>query len=597
LRVVGILLLLVALGVGVFIAISLRSDEDPAPPVPTGSDPPPPPPPPPPDDGEKPPPPLPKFVEVAKESGLDFFHYDGRKGIATILETAPPGVGVCDVDQDGWLDIYVPNGCDLYGREDAPKARNYLFRNLGNWKFDDVTEAAGVALPIYSNGCVFGDYDNDGDPDLYVTNYGPNNLFRNKGDGTFEDVSLEAGVAEERWGLGCAFGDYDADGDLDLYVVNYVEFDIVKSRRECPVGIDPQGNKVISSCGPDMYPAQSDVLFRNNGDGTFTDVTKEVGVYQPGGKGLVVIFTDYDNDGDQDIFAGNDNVEDFLFQNQGDGTFRNEAFTTGVAMDHQLSAVASMGVDLADYDGDGELDMFLCNYQERANQLWRNEGNGFMENVTIISGVGPPSINSLCFGTSFFDYDNDGWVDIFTACGHVYPGIDQITEADVHYRQKNQLYRNMRDGHYQEILDAGPGLEVVGSSRGAGFGDIDNDGDVDIIVGQNDGDLLALRNDGGDALNFIFLQFVGVKNNRNGIGVRVDLTCQGHVQVRETRAGASFMSQSDFRLHFGIGEAGVVDKVEIRWPMGQTQTFENLSANSWYVITEGDDEPRLEKKY
>lgn len=544
--------------------------------------------------GVKPPPPLapPRFIDVTREAGIGFRHWNGRKGMATILETTGPGCALCDYDGDGWLDIYLLNSSDLYGRDLPDRPRNALYRSRRDGTYEDVTDEAGVACPVYSNGCVFGDYDNDGDADLYVTNYGPNVLYRNEGDGTFLEVTELAGVGDPGWGMSAAFADYDTDGDLDLYITNYLQFDPQTSVRYCKIGVDAQGEVVLSACSPAHYAGSADLLYRNEGDGTFVDVTREAGVLRPDGRGLIAMFADYDDNGQPDLFVGNDDMRDLLFRNLGDGTFKEEAGLAGIDYDLDLDPIASMGIDLADYDGDGRLDLFISNYQDVSNNLWRNTGDGLFENATVTSGLGRSSLEFLAFGMQFIDYDNDGWVDIFVANGHVYPEVELVRDKPETYLQRNQLFRNLGDGTFREV-DGGPGTSIALASRGAAFGDIDNDGDVDILVTNNDDPPSLLRNEGGNARNGLLLEFVGRISNRNGLGVRATLHQGEHRQARETKSGGSYLSHSDTRLHFGLGDDLKVETLVIRWPSGREQVFRDLAANGWYVITEGEAEPRL----
>ena len=526
------------------------------------------------------------FVDATKQVGITFVHYNGKKDLATAMEEAGPGCSFCDYDKDGWLDVYIVNGRDLYGR--GVKSRNVLYRNNRNGTFTDVTEKADVPGTGYGMGCVWGDYDNDGDADLYVTQWGKNVLYCNNADGTFADVTDKAGVGAMEFGEpfhgAAAFGDYDKDGWLDLYVGCYLKFRL-DGLRYCMME-----GRVKTSCPPQSYDGTPSILYHNNGDGTFTNVTKQAGVYKPNGKALSAIFSDYDEDGYPDLFVSNDGIEAYLFRNQRNGTFRNDAATAGIAFAAEGANMAAMGTDLGDYDNDGRLDLFIADFQNAPNHLWHNEGKGFFLDVTVPSGIGEPSYNYLGFGAGFMDYDNDGWLDIFVANGHVYPGVDELGTGET-YKQINQLFRNLSgsgsDGTFAEATkQAGSGFLVKAASRGAAFGDYDNDGDVDVLVANNDDPPTLLRNNVGNRQRFLSLQLVNAHGS-DAIGAKVRVTAGNLRQVREARTGGSFFSHSDTRLHFGLGANSRVDKIEVKWANGRAQTFSAISADSFYRIVEG----------
>ena len=422
-----------------------------------------------------------QFSNVTKQAGINFSHFKGHQGISTILEEAGPGVCVFDYDSDGRQDIYFVNGRDLYGR--GIQARNALYRNNGDWTFSDVTEKAGVPGTAYGLGCVAGDYDNDGHTDLYVTQYGKNVLYRNGGNGTFADVTDKAGVGAMEFGAafhsGATFFDYDRDGRLDLYVGSYVTYN-EKSRRTCLIG-----NGVPTSCPPSVYRGTPAVLYRNNGNGTFANVTRSSKIYQPGGKNLSVGASDFDQDGWPDLFVANDGVETYLYRNNKNGTFTDVAMTTGVALTGDGLTMAAMCISHGDYDNDGNLDLYISDFQAVPNRVFRNDGKGFYDEVSDAVGIAEATRSVLSFGGGFFDYDNDGWLDIFIANGHVYPEVEQA-EPRVRYKQINQLFRNDRKGLFVEVTKvAGDAFRAPYAARGAAFADFDNDGDIDIVVANN----------------------------------------------------------------------------------------------------------------
>ncbi len=514
---------------------------------------------------------LPVFVNVTREAGINFRHTFGDEHMSSILESTGPGCAFLDYDQDGYLDIYMVNGCYLEGISDpdspyrGQRLTNRLYRNNGDGTFTDVTEEAGVGDTGYGMGVVVGDYDNDGYPDIYVTNYGPNVLYRNNGDGTFTDVTEEAGVGCPLWSVGGCFLDYDNDGDLDLYVGNYLEF-------------DPDFKVCFSAevfPGPLSYAGQPDVLYRNNGDGTFTDVTREAGVYNPEGRAMSVGAGDFDGDGDLDIFVCNDAMENYLYRNNGDGTFTDVALEVGAAMGEFGEAVSSMSPDFADYDNDGDLDIFVPDMGYCC--LYRNMGGSF-EEYTAPAGVAAVLGQYISWAGYFIDYDNDGWKDLFLVNGdahHLYP------EEDI-------LFRNNHDGTFTDVaLQSGDYFtkeEYIG--RGAAFGDYDNDGDIDIYVANLNGPGVLLRNDGGNRNSWLILKLVGIKSNRDAVGAWVTVRAGDLVQVGQVRAGGGYLSSSDIRLYFGLGSHSKVDEVEIRWPSGIVQKRKNVAANQILTITE-----------
>jgi len=526
-----------------------------------------------------------QFSDITAASGIKFVHFKGNEGISINREEFGPGVCVSDFDGDGWQDIYFVNGRDLYNRGIVVK--NALYRNNGNGTFTDVTDKAGVPGSGYGLGCVWGDYDNDGFPDLYVTQYGRNVLYHNNRDGTFTDVTDKAGVSGSEFGTlfhaGATFVDYDRDGKLDLYVGGYVALG-PDSRRYCNLG------GVKSSCPPSAYQGSSDVLYHNNGDGTFTNVTKAAKIYQPEGKNLSVGAADYDNDGWPDIFVANDGLYAYLYHNQHNGTFTEVGLPAGMAVAGQGQIMAAMCISLGDYDNDGFLDLYISDFQKSSDHLWHNSGKGYFDDVSGPAGITVPTRAVLSFGGGFFDYDNDGWLDLFIANRHVYPEVEQVT-PEIHYKQINTLFHNERNGRFVETTkESGIGAQKPYVGRGVAFADFDNDGFTDLVVANNGDPPLLLHNGGRNGNHFLNLKLVGVKSNRDAMGARIKLTVAGVSQIREIAGGGSYLSQSDLRANFGLGRAGRAETIEVQWPSGEHQLFRDVPADQFYVMEEGRQE-------
>ena len=501
-----------------------------------------------------------------------------------VIDTMMGGSAFFDYDNDGDLDLYVLNGSRVVGFPDGDHPRNAFYRNEGG-RFADVTEEAGLGDAGWGMGCAIGDYDNDGYPDIYVTNYGKNVLYRNQGDGKFKDVTDYARVGDERFGTGCAFFDYDADGDLDLYVANYVDF---KHFIETTPDKSYMWKGLRVHFGPRGMKGGADILYRNEGNGTFADATEEANVVDHQKLyGLGVICGDYDNDGDQDIYVANDTGPNYLYQNQGNGTFTDVGWMIGAAYGEDGEAQGCMGIAFGDYDNDEYQDILVTNFWEQTNTLYHNDAGEFFSDLSFDAGVGVESFNFLAWGTEFFDYDNDGDKDLFIANGHLFPQLDRVN-LGVSYAQTNQLFENLGDGTFDEVSElAGEGLRSKKVSRGASFGDYDNDGDIDIFV-LNLNDLPTfLRNEGGNNNNWLMVETVGVDSNRDGIGARIRVRCGELTQINEVRSGSSYLSQNDFRAHFGLGESDIVDLLEVSWPSGRVESFENLAANRLVVVQEG----------
>ena len=448
----------------------------------------------------------------------------------------------------------------------------------------EITREAGVGDAGWGGGVAVGDIDNDGRPDLYVTNYGANVLYRNRGGDRFADATQAAGVGGDQYSASAAFFDYDRDGDLDLYVANYVVFDAERLPAKPKLCTFFSGLRVY--CGPKGLVGAPDVLYRNEGDGAFTDVTQASGVAAANRYyGLGVVPTDYDSDGDSDLFVANDETPNVLFQNQGDGTFQDVALIAGVAYNGDGDVEAGMGADFGDYDQDGDPDLYVTHFFTETNTLYRNEGGVRFSDVTTTAGLAAPTVELLGWGTRFFDYDNDGRLDLFVANGHVYPQVDQA-ETGTTYRQLNQLFRNEGGGRFAPV-SAGPGLAQAKVSRGTSFGDYDDDGDIDLFVVELNDAPTLLRNDGGNAGNYLVVQVFGREDNRDGVGTRIGLQAGGKGQWRTVNGAASYLSHSDLRVHFGLGVAQAIDRVEITYPNGSTYAIENVPVNKLLVVRQG----------
>ncbi len=521
-----------------------------------------------------------RFTEISKPAGITFKHvFSPEKKY--IAESMSGGVALFDYDNDGFLDIYFVNSLTVDLAKSHQKTRSALYHNNGNNSFTDVTDKAGVGDIGFGMGVAVGDYNNDGFEDFYVTCLGPDHLFNNNVNGTFTDVTIKAGVSDPRWSTGAAFVDYDNDGHVDLFVSNYVGFDF-NDLPEFGVGRTCQFKGVPVQCGPRGLPGAGDSLYRNNGDGTFEDVSKKAGVSDPNGYyGLGVIAGDFDEDGFVDIFVANDSTPNFFYHNNGDGTFKEIAFEAGTAVNGSGSEQGCMGVTLGDYDHDGRLDLFITNFDDEYNILYRNDGSNSFTDVSFKSKVAQVSLPYVGWGTKFFDYDNDGWVDLFVANGHVYPQRG-------HYRQRELLHHNNQDGTFSEVASqTGSALMEERVGRGTAFGDFDNDGDVDLVVNDLDGSPQLLRNDGGNASNSVLIKTVGGKSNRDGIGARVKIVSGDLTQIDEVRSAGSYLSQSDLRLHFGLAKRTKIDLLEVRWPSGVIDRVPGLSANKVLTVKEG----------
>jgi enediyne biosynthesis protein E4 len=534
------------------------------------------------------------FSDVAHTAGLDKFHHKaGAPEKNTILETPGSGVALLDYDNDGWLDIYLLNGSTfpaMKGQEAAPRAM--LLHNNHDGTFTDVTEKAGVANERWGFGAVVGDYDNDGWPDIYVSNFGKNRLYHNNHDGTFTDVAEKAGVMLGGWSTGATWGDYDHDGYLDLFVPGYVKFDPDHPAIAGKNGIPPnfcQFRGINVMCGPRGLPGESDHLFHNNRDGTFTDVSMKAGVSDPRGYyGLSSVFVDVDDDGWVDLLVANDSVPKYLYRNKHDGTFEDISYLSGFALNDEGREQAAMGIAVGDYNHDGKVDFCITNFSDDYNTLYRNEGEASFTDVSYPAGIANATIPFLGWGTGFLDYDNDGFLDLFFANGHVYPGVDK-QDWGTTWAQRPLLFRNMNGSKFEEVPAAtGSGLAVVVSARGAAFGDLFNDGHIDIVLNVMDSTPVLLRNVVRNSNHWLTLKLVGsAKSPRDAMGAKVFVTTGAIRQRGDVFSGGSYASSSDQRLHFGLGNATKVDKVEVVWPDGAKEVITTPAIDRIVTVMEG----------
>jgi len=524
------------------------------------------------------------FVDVAEQAGLSFQHISGSAEKNYILETIGSGVAWIDYDRDGWPDLFAVNGGTWEELvRGVPSTGNALFRNNRDGTFRDVTRAAGVAGSQWGMGATVADYDNDGWPDLYVCNYGPNTLYRNNGDGSFSDATQKAGVGDPSWSSSAAFGDADGDEWLDLYVANYIEFDHLNPPARSS---DCEYRGIQVHCGPSGLAASADTFYHNNGDGTFSLSTKEFGMDAAASYGMGAVWCDYDNDRDNDLFVANDSQANFLFQNQGKGKFKEIALTSGVAVNEDGQAQAGMGVSFGDYDHDGFFDLYVTNFSDDYNTLYRNLGNGLFRDVTRGAALTLPSLIFLGWSAKFFDYDNDGWEDLLVANGHIYPQVDSRPIL-IQFRQRKLLFKNLGNGKFSEVgASREMGLTEQWSSRGGCFADFDNDGDVDIAVNNMNARLSLFRNEGGHSSgHWLRLNLEG-RQNRSAIGTRVVVETDGR-QMQEIRSGSGYQSSHDLRLHFGLGSSQRVKKLTIRWTNGEEQDFQDVAADRGYFLRQG----------
>ncbi len=527
-----------------------------------------------------------RLVDVAEQSGLTLLNVHGGSSKDYILDTNGNGAALFDYDNDDDLDVAIVNGSTREHLKQGGNRVLALYRNDGKGRFQDVTAGSGLLARGWGMGTCVADVDNDGFKDIYVTAFGPNVLYHNNGNGTFTDATKRAGVGDSHWGTGCAFGDYDRDGFVDLYVANYVAFDERTVPKRGSSDCNYLGISVM--CGPRGLQGEADVLYHNNGNGTFTDVTKAAGIKDPDLYGFGVLFSDLNNDGWPDIVVANDSVPNLMFRNLGNGTFVEEGLLSGVGLSGDGRPQAGMGIDAGDYDGDGNLDLIVTHFSEDYHTLYENGGRGLFADVSHRAGIALPPLRYLGWGVGFVDLDNDGLLDLFVANGHVYPEIDRSGQGS-RYLQRKQLFRNLGTKRFLEIgQEVGGGVTIEKASRGAAFGDVDNDGDIDILViNMNDRPTL-LRNDTAPGNHWVTFRLTGTKSNRDAIGARVQIEAGGRKQIAEVRSGGSYLSHNDVRAHFGLGDVGKIDRVEIRWPSGRVDAAAGPAVDTFYVAKEGE---------
>lgn len=537
---------------------------------------------------------IPQLNDIYKQTKINFVHTSAPEK-KYIVESMSGGVLLIDYDRDGWQDIYFTNAPTVEMAMKKEKSKSALYRNNGNGTFTDVTDKAGVGFPGYAMGGAVGDINNDNLPDIYVTCLGGNVLYQNNGDGTFTDVTKKAGVADGRWSVGAAFGDYDGDGWLDLKVVNYVDFrfDDLPTFGSLPTckfrGVDVQ-------CGPRGLKGAGDSLFKNNGDGTFTDVSKQTGLDDPDGYyGMQPVWSDFGNTGKLDIYVANDSTPNFFYRNEGKGKFSEDGLITGTAVSGDGSEQGSMGVAVGDYDHSGRFSIYTTNFVDEYNTLYRNNGKYDFTDVSFTAKVAQVSRPYVGWGTGFFDLDNDTWLDLFVVNGHVYPQMDQISSG-ARYKQGKILYINKGDGTFCDATaQGGAALSELRVSRGAAFGDLDNDGNIDIVVEDLDASPMILKNEGDKSNNWVTLELAAKTGNPLAIGAKIKITTGKVVQIEEIRSGGSYLSQNDLRVHFGLGKATKIDEIEIRWNSGKIETIKDVAINKFHAILEGEGIVPFEK--
>lgn len=541
-----------------------------------------------------------RFINIAQRAGISVrtIYGDERKN-KYLLETTGCGAAFFDYDNDGWLDIFLVNGTRLESLPPDNPPTNHLYRNNRDGTFQDVTRKAGLIRTGWGQAVAIGDYDNDGNDDLFISYYGKNALYRNNGDGTFTELAEKAGVARNRtrWGSGSAFIDYDHDGFLDLFVASYIDFD--PKTAPLPETGPCLYKGVMVACGPPGLPGGVNSLYRNNGNGTFVDVSEKSGITKTNGTyGLGVLTADFDNDGWADIYVANDSAPAALYHNNKNGTFTDIALEAGSAFSIDGKPQAGMGVSAGDYNRDGWLDIFKTNFAGDTSTLYRNAGKAIFDDVTFPAGIG---INTrwLGWGCSFVDVDNNGWLDIFLVNGHVYPEVEKLT-TEAGYAQRKVLYRNLQNGRFEDVSErVGGAVMEPSQARGAAFGDFDNDGDIDVLINPVNAFVELLRLDMGDTSNqnnWITIKVIGVKSNRSGIGASIKCITDDGSQIDEVRSGGSYYSQNDLRVHFGLGKIQKAKSIEVRWPSGQIDTLTDVAANQFIFVKEGIGLVRADKQ-
>jgi predicted nucleotidyltransferase len=527
-----------------------------------------------------------RLVDVAAEAGLDLLNVSGGPAKDYIVDANGNGAAFFDFDNDLDLDVLIVNGSTRERLAAGGDLMVALYENVGGGRFKDVTAAAGFDRRGWGSGVCVGDIDNDGNRDVYITAFGADILWRNTGKGTFTDITRAAGIQETAWSTSCAFADYDRDGYLDLYVANYVRFD----DKSIPARGTTAACRFMATdvfCGPKRLTGEPDVLYRNSGDGRFTDVTARAGITDPGYYGFGVVFTDLDDDGWPDVYVANDSVPNLLFRNRRDGTFEDVGLVSGASLSSDGRPQAGMGVDAGDYNGDGLPDLIVTNFSHDYNTLYENGPPGVFTDRSYATGIAATAGPYLGWGVKLVDLDNDGRLDVFIANGHVYPEVD-AHGLGTRYRQRKQLFLNTGGRFRHATTEVGGGLLLEKSSRGAAFGDYDNDGDIDVLVINMNDTPTLLRNDSPRDAHWITIRLVGARSNRDGIGAKVRVESGGTRQTATVRGDGSYLSHSDTRAHFGLARAARVDRIEIRWPSGMLETATGLAADRFYVAREGE---------
>lgn len=531
-----------------------------------------------------------KFTDATDLAGIDFHHFDGRTGSKYLIETLGSGTLFIDYDVDGDQDIYVVNATHITPadnpKDDSFHHTNKLYQNNGDGTFTDVTQNAAVGDTGYGVGCASADINNDGYPDIFVTNFGVNRLYLNNGNGTFTDITEKSGVGDKRWGTACAFLDYNSDGYIDLYVANYMQYSVTSEK-----GWTIRGHRTY--CSPtdqidiSNFKSESDILYRNNGNGTFTDVTHDVGIRHRS-LGLAVAVGDYDNDGDPDIHIANDMEPDILYQNNGDGTFTDVTDFSGTGYDENGMPGSGMGSAFSDYNNDGFLDLVVSNASSEPVILYQNENSIYFNDVSYTSGIGAVSLPYFKWAVDFFDYNNDGLQDLYVCNGHLQDNVGLFTDAT--YAQSDILMQNNQIGESHSFSNVSSKVGISQNTlmvgRSAAFGDYDNDGDIDIFLNQSNQPAKLLRNDGGNSGNWVIIQTIGSHSNTSGIGTRISITAGNLTLSKEVHSGSSYLSQNDLRLHFGLHKETVVDILELKWTSGKKQQFTNIEINQILLIHE-----------
>jgi hypothetical protein len=524
----------------------------------------------------------PVFEEVSRGWGLSLDHVNGASAEKYLPETMGSGGVFFDYNNDGWVDVFVVGGGSLADKTAASRARHRLYRNTGTGAFEDATAISGVAHRGYGMGACAADYDNDGFADLFVTGVAANTLYRNLGNGKFRDVTRSAGIESPEWSTSCAFADFDKDGSVDLFVTNYVDASVANNKF-CG---DPS-RQVRVYCHPLNYQPLPSVLYHNNGNGTFTDGSARAGIAPHRGNGLGVVVADYDDDGWPDVFVANDSVPNFLYHNEGRGVFKEVALLAGVAVANDGKSRAGMGTDFGDYDGDGLLDLVVTNHEFETTTLFRNLGQGLFADATTESGIGPATLPFVGFGAALFDYDNDGRLDLAIANGHVVDNTAQMRASSTH-AQRRLLFRNLDGRRFVEVgRRSGSGFARDKVGRALAVADIDNDGDLDLMITNNGQAVDLLRNDGGNRQHALIVRTQGTTSNRDGIGARIQLHAGKMTQVREVKAGSSYLSQNDTRVHFGLGNTAAIDRLDVRWPSGRVDVVQRPPVDAAITVVEG----------